>query len=184
MAELDSSGNVVEQFVYGARPNVLDYILKDGVEYRVISDQVGSPVLIVDASTGAIAEQIRYGAWGNVTQDTNPGFQPFGFAGGLYDRDTGLVHFGAREYDPETGRWISKDPILFAGGETSLYGYAGNDPVSFIDPSGLAPCGNYWNNYANFVSEYAINVGPLAAALAAGYYQNRSPRRETSVGHS
>ena len=99
MAELDSSGNVVEQFVYGARPNVPDYILRDGVEYRVISDQVGSPVLIMNASTGAIAEQISYDAWGNVTSDTNPGFQPFGFAGGLYDQDTKLVRFGARDYD-------------------------------------------------------------------------------------
>jgi hypothetical protein len=38
-----------------------------------------------------------YDAWGNVLLDTNPGFQPFGFAGGLYDRDTRLVKFGARE---------------------------------------------------------------------------------------
>jgi len=35
---------------------------------------------------------------------TSTGFQPFGFAGGLYDRDTNLVRFGARDYDPETGR--------------------------------------------------------------------------------
>ncbi len=41
---------------------------------------------------------------------------PFGFAGGLYDRDTKLTHFGFREYDPFIGRWTAKDPILFAGG--------------------------------------------------------------------
>ena len=149
VAELDGSGNIVEQFVYGTRPNVPDYIIKAGVEYRVISDQVGSPVLIVNASTGAIAEQISYDAWGNITSDSNPGFQPFGFAGGLYDRDTGLVSFGVRDYDSVTGRWISKDPILFAGGETSLYGYVGNDPVNFIDPSGL----------------YAYSLGQLAAII-------------------
>ncbi len=137
VAETDATGQIVEQFIYGTRPNVPDYIIKSGVEYRVIPHQVGSPVLIVNASTGMIAEQISYDAWGNVTSDSNPGFQPFGFAGGLYDPDTGLVHFGARDYDPETGRWISRDPILFAGGETSLYGYAGNDPINFIDPSGL-----------------------------------------------
>ena len=137
VAELDGSGNIVEQFVYGTRPNVPDYIVKGGVEYKVITDQVGSPELIVNASTGAIAEQIRYDAWGNVTSDSNPGFQPFGFAGGLYDRDTGLVHFGAREYDPETGRWMSKDPILFAGGDANLYGYALTDPINYIDLTGL-----------------------------------------------
>ncbi|HKU17928.1 MAG TPA: RHS repeat-associated core domain-containing protein [Candidatus Saccharimonadales bacterium] len=137
VAELDGSGNVVEQFVYGSRPNVPDYIIKGGAEYKVISDQVGSPVLIVNASTGAIAEQISYDAWGNITSDSNPGFQPFGFAGGLYDADTGLVHFGARDYDPQTGRWISKDPILFAGGETNLYGYVVGDPINGLDPLGL-----------------------------------------------
>lgn len=134
---LDGSGNIVEQFVYGTRPNVPDYIIKGGVEYRVLSDQVGSPVLIVNTATGAIVEQINYDAWGNITSDSNPGFQPLGFAGGLYDRDTGLVHFGARDYDPETGRWITKDPAGFAGGDTNLYGYVVNDPVNAFDPLGL-----------------------------------------------
>ena len=54
-----------------------------------------------------------------------------------YDRDTGLVRFGYRDYDPETGRWTAKDPIGFAGGDTDLYGYCLNDPVNLIDPYGL-----------------------------------------------
>ena len=57
--------------------------------------------------------------------DTNPGFQPFGFAGGHFDHETGLVRFGARDYDAEVGRWLSKDLILFAGGDTNFYGYVG-----------------------------------------------------------
>ena len=104
IAETDATGQIVEQFVYDTRANVPDYILTAGEVYRVIANQVGSPVLIVNASTGAIAEQISYDAWGNIAADSNPGFQPFGFAGGLYDPDTGLVHFGARDYDPQTGR--------------------------------------------------------------------------------
>ena len=67
----------------------------------------------------------------------NPGFQPFGFAGGLYDPLTTLTRFGARDYDADTGRWTAKDPILFAGGDVSLYGYVAGDPVNFVDPSGL-----------------------------------------------
>jgi RHS repeat-associated protein len=66
----------------------------------------------------------------------NPGFQPFGFAGGFYDYQTGLVRFGARDYDPETGRWTSKDPAGFGGGDTLLYAYCGNDPVNGTDPTG------------------------------------------------
>ena len=62
---------------------------------------------------------------------------PFGFAGGLYDTDTKLTHFGYREYDAYTGKWTAKDPILFRGSSSNLYGYVLNDPVDFIDPSGL-----------------------------------------------
>ena len=136
VAELDSSGSVVQRYVYGSRANVPDYIIQGSNTYRVMADQLGSPRLIVDTTTGTVVEEIDYDAWGNVINDTNPGFQPFGFTGGLYDRDTGLIRLGARDYDPSLGRWLQKDPILFAGGETSLYGYAGNDPVNFIDPKG------------------------------------------------
>ena len=62
---------------------------------------------------------------------------PLGFAGGLHDRDTGLVKFGFRDYDPEVGRWTAKDPIGFKGGSTDLYGYSSNDPINLVDPTGL-----------------------------------------------
>src|SRR5262249_47493035 len=82
-----------------------------------------------------------YDAFGQVLVDTNPGFQPFGFAGGLYDQDTKLTRFGARDYDPATGRWTAKDPILFGGGDTNLYGYVLNDPLNLIDLYGLQAAG-------------------------------------------
>jgi len=61
------------------------------------------------------------------------GFSPLGMRGGVYDRDTGLVRFGARDYDSETGRWTTQDPIRFEGG-LNLYGYVGEDPINWIDP--------------------------------------------------
>ena len=64
-------------------------------------------------------------------------WQPFGFAGGLWDKDTLLVRFGARDYDPQLGRWLSKDPIRFDGGDTNLYVYAADDPINGSDPTGL-----------------------------------------------
>ncbi|MDR1007521.1 MAG: RHS repeat-associated core domain-containing protein, partial [Campylobacteraceae bacterium] len=51
------------------------------------------------------------------------------YAGGLYDKDTKLIKFGYREYDSNTGRWTSKDPIDFGGGSSNLYGYVLGDPV-------------------------------------------------------
>jgi len=64
---------------------------------------------------------------------------PFGFAGGLYDEDTKLIRFGYRDYDSYTGKWTAKDPILFAGGDSNLYGYVLNDPVNLVDVDGLLP---------------------------------------------
>lgn len=138
VAELDAAGAIVSRFVYASRANVPDYMVRDGVTYRILSDHLGSPRLVVDASSGEIAQMLGYDEFGNVLADTNPGFQPFGFAGGLYDRATGLVRYGARDYDPSLGRWITKDPIGFAGGDTNLFGYVFGDPVNAFDPDGLA----------------------------------------------
>jgi len=137
IAELDATGAVVSRFVYGSRLNVPDYLLKGGVTYRMVTDHLGSPRLVVNTADGTIAQRLDYDAFGNVLLDTHPGFQPFGFAGGLYDPHTTLVRFGARDYDTETGRWTSKDPIRFAGGDMNLYGYVLQDPVNSFDPVGL-----------------------------------------------
>ena len=139
IAELDGAGNVISRFVYASKVNVPDYVIKGGVTYRIISDHLGSPRLIIDTTTGAITQQIEYDDWGNILVDTNPGFQPFAFAGGLYDQDTKLIRFGARDYDPEIGRWTAKDPIRFDGDDPNLYGYVLNDPVNAVDITG-----EYW----------------------------------------
>jgi RHS repeat-associated protein len=101
----------------------------------------------VDANAGTVAETIDYDAWGNATVDDTTcatgavcaAFQPFGFAGGLFDRETGLVRFGARDYDPNVGRWTQKDPITFDGGQSNIYEYAGDDPINGSDPRGTGP---------------------------------------------
>jgi RHS repeat-associated protein len=136
-AELDGSGGVVSRFVYGTRVNVPEYMVKGASTYRLVTDHLGSPRLVIDVSDGTVVQRMEYDEFGRVVLDTNPGFQPFGFAGGLYDRDTGLLRFGARDYDPQPGRWTAKDPVLFASGDTGLYGYVLNDPVNLSDPNGL-----------------------------------------------
>ncbi|MCW5833970.1 MAG: hypothetical protein KIS78_16340 [Labilithrix sp.] len=138
VAELDAAGAVVARFVYATDGHAPDLMLKGGATYRFVKDHLGSPRLVVDAATGAVAQRIDLDPWGVVTLDSNPGFQPFGFAGGLWDHDTGFVRFGARDYDPATGRWTTKDSIRFAGG-LNLYGYVNNDPINAIDPDGRAP---------------------------------------------
>lgn len=140
IAELNADNSVKSQFVFASKAHVPDYTIKNGVNYRIVTDQTGSVRLVVNATDGTIAQRIDYDPFGKVASDTNPGFQPFGFAGGLYDPDTGLTRFGARDYDAEVGRWTAKDPILFGGGDTNIYFYSGGDPINAIDPLGLGFC--------------------------------------------
>jgi RHS repeat-associated protein len=169
VAELDGSGNVVSRFVYATKTNVPDYMERGGKTYRVISDRVGSVRLIVDASTGEVAQRIDYDEFGNILNDTNPGFQPFGFAGGLYDQDTKLTHCGARDYGAETGRWTAKDPIGFAGGQANLYAYVDSDPINRADPTGLDWWETWepspWDSILGATAMLAL-MNPAAAAAA------------------
>ncbi len=137
IAELDSSGDLISHFVYATRSHSPDYMIKGTDKFMFVRDQLGSVVQVVNVSTGVVASSMTYDEFGVLTGSTVPEFQPFGFAGGLYDAPTGLIRFGARDYDPVTARWTAKDPILFNGGDTNLYGYVINDPVNFIDPTGL-----------------------------------------------
>jgi RHS repeat-associated protein len=136
VAWLNGDGQVYARFVYGLHVNVPEYMVTASGTFRFITDHLGSPRLVVNAATGAVAQRIDYDEWGQVLTDSNPGFQPFGFAGGLYDADTGLVRFGARDYDPTLGRWTTKDPVRFLGG-LNLYLYCEGDPVNDTDPRGL-----------------------------------------------
>lgn len=78
----------MSRFIYAEKPNVPSYLIKNGELYRILSDHLGSPRLVIKTSDGTVAQRMDYDVWGRVTNDTNPGFQPFGFAGGLHDRDT------------------------------------------------------------------------------------------------
>jgi RHS repeat-associated protein len=132
---------VTTQFVYATKENVPDLVVSGGTPYRVISDHLGSPRLLVNATSGAVVAQLDYDEFGNATivsgQSVLAYLMPFGFAGGLYDADTELVRFGARDYDPSIGRWTAKDPLRFRGDSMNLYGYVLSDPVDFRDSSGM-----------------------------------------------
>lgn len=135
-AEVGSAGEVLTRFVYATGGPPL-YMTRGGQIFRYVVDLTGSVRLVLNASTGEVVQRLSYDAFGDVVEDSNPGFQPFAFAGGLYDSDTRLSKFGARDYDPRVGRWTTKDAIGLAGG-LNLYEYAMGDPINNQDASGLA----------------------------------------------
>lgn len=140
IGELDANMNLVKTFIFASKSHVPDYYIdQKGNSFKLITDHLGSIRLVVNASTGEVVQKMLHDEFGKVLVDTKPNATPFGFAGGLYDSETGLVRFGARDYDPETGRWTAKDPIRFEGGDSNLYGYVLTDPVNKIDPPGTGP---------------------------------------------
>jgi RHS repeat-associated protein len=171
IAELDGNGTLVSRFVYGTKPNIPNYIIKNGTTYRVFSDHLGSPRVIVDAATGVVVQRMDFQAFGEILQDSNPGWQPFGFAGGLYDLDTpGLVRFGRRDYDSSIGRWLSKDGMKAIGAEPNRYSYATQDPINLIDQTGQFP--------------WAALVVGAAFEVAGQAYQNYAAEKDVFDYHN
>ena len=166
IADTDENGQLKSIYLYADKGNVPTAMLRANKSYLIISDHLGSVRQVIDTQTGEIAQQLDYDAWGQVTEDSRPGFQPFGFAGGLHDPDTQLTRFGARDYDAETGRWTAKDPILFDGGDSNLYGYVLQDPVNLIDPEGLRTEITIWHP----VGWGGSSFGHVSATISSTVY--------------
>ncbi len=81
---------------------------------------------------------MQYDSFGNLLQVRGDVVRlPIGFAGGLFDADTGLTRFVWRDYDADTGRFTALDPMGAKGGDNDWYGYCVDDPVNRVDVWGL-----------------------------------------------
>ena len=126
----------ISKFHYNEHGRVMGMSRNDQV-FLFATDQLGSIFTVADSS-GNITQEILYNSFGKRVYNSNPEHDlVLGFAGGLFDPDTGLIHFGYREYDPVIGRFISPDPLGYAGGDADLYGYCLDDPINFVDRDGL-----------------------------------------------
>jgi len=155
-ADLDGNGNVIRSYTWGpgidnllsmtlhpAITNSTDLTISTPLTLYPIKDHQNSVLAFTDSS-GTMVETYEYDAWGSVTVFDSSGAEinssnignRYLWQGREYDSATGLYYFRARWYDPETGRWLSKDLIGIAGG-LNLYVFCGNNPVNFVDPLGL-----------------------------------------------
>jgi len=98
---------------------------------------MGTPLALVNLD-GNIVQTMRYDAFGNLLETRGDAVRlPLGFAGGLFDADTGLTRFVWRDYDADTGRFTALDPLGARGGDSDWYGYCVDDPVNRTDAWGL-----------------------------------------------
>lgn len=131
-----SDGTTVERRYFGAGFQEVGSSSTD--EYFYVRDHLGSVRAVID-ETGAERGRWNYSLWGSLGANqitTDPVNGDFGYTGHYNHARTGFAAAWARFYDPETTRWLNRDPIGEAGG-INLYGYVANNPINWVDPLGL-----------------------------------------------
>jgi hypothetical protein len=100
-ARLDGSGQITTRYWHATGRHVPDFQVENGRTYRLVCDHLGSVRAVVDTWTGEVVTRQDFDEWGVATLAQGAPCD-FGFAGGLPDPNTGLIRFGARDYDSET----------------------------------------------------------------------------------
>ena len=148
LAEADSSNTILSYFIYGR--GLLAMVTPFDQTYCYHFDATGNTVAMTDAGR-TVVNSYSYTPFGIIIGENETVPQPFKYVGqyGVMAEPNGFYYMRARYYDPQVGRFISEDPLGFGGGDVNLYGYVQNNPVMFVDPSGLA-VGDWWDLPANY----------------------------------
>ena len=133
--------------------------------YVPVYDGNGNVIALIDNGSGQQVASWTYGPFGESLGSTGRAdLCPMGFATHYTDEESGLVYFGHRYYAPETGRWLSHEPL----GEMeswNLYAYCHNDPVNKIDILGL---NEYDSQKVSILKEIAADQSlPIGERLGA-----------------
>ena len=136
--DFDGSGTLTARYLQG--PMVDEVLARDtpsgGVAWY-LPDRLGTVRDIINNS-GTVLDHIAYDSYGQILSQSNASAgDRFGYAGMQTDATTGLYFDQARWYDPESGRFISVDPLGFGAGDANLYRYVANQATNAIDPYGL-----------------------------------------------
>ena len=158
VAELDANGSIQALNTFGANGLVSRHTTATNASVFYTFDERGNLAQRLDAG-GSVLSIDLYDAFGART-GTAPPSDPWGFEaqwGYQSDTETGLVLCTSRYYDPQQGRFVTRDPVGYDGGD-NLYGYVENDPINFSDPSG------YWG--VDDAEQVVQNLPPPARAVA------------------
>ena len=139
----------------------------NGAVYALHTGRRNEVVMATDDG-GNIVWQADYTAFGRADIKTSKIEQPWRLAGHYHDVETDLHYCSARYYDPDTGRYLSQDPLFLEGGNSNFYIYCGGDPLNFIDPTG------------EFIIAAIIIGAAIGAAIGAGveYYRQKKSGEE------
>jgi len=134
IAETTASGQtLVEYFYLGDQP--LAMIRPTEALYYYHNDHLGTPQVVTE-DTASVSWKAVYSPFGEAEILIGTVENPLRFPGQYYDQETGLHYNYFRYYNPQTGRYITPDPIGLEGG-INLFGYVANNPINNIDPEAL-----------------------------------------------
>jgi RHS repeat-associated protein len=136
IAESDESGNFSKEYLYRGSSRLALVDVETGELYYYGNDRLGTPQILTD-STNTVVWEAVYDPFGEA--DVNPNssvVNDFRFPGQYYDEETGLHYNYHRYYDPQTGRYLTPDPIGLAGGDMALYSYSLDNPINLSDSDG------------------------------------------------
>ena len=143
LAKTDAVGTVLQSYgwqpegTYGTAP--LFMRTTDGHYYYYHNDPLGQPWLLTNKAGAVVWQAAQIQAFGTVSSaPAAQVVQPLRFPGQYFDAETGLHYNLHRYYDPATGRYVTEDPIGFAGG-LNFYLYANASPTKYIDATGEIP---------------------------------------------
>ncbi|PRX38679.1 RHS repeat-associated protein [Planifilum fimeticola] len=166
--ETDENNRIVASYTYGPNNEPVS-MTRDGKTYYYQTNYRGDVLALTDSS-GNVVATYEYDAFGRLLKETGTVENPYRYAGYRYDKETGLYYLQNRYYNPETGRFLSRDlaeedefePITF-----NKYTYANNNPVMMVDSDGnraryIKTIKRYWTWY---ISQSDLD----AAATAYGF---------------
>ena len=136
-----TSGAVTRTYTYGLQRISQDQLVSGVWTPSFYGYDGGGNVRQLTNSAGAVTDTYEYDAFGNDVYHTGTTPNNYLYRGEQYDPDLGLYYLRARYYNPNTGRFMSRDPEDgYAMNPASLhkYLYAGGDPVNMLDPTGRA----------------------------------------------
>ncbi|MCC5626098.1 RHS repeat domain-containing protein, partial [Nostoc sp. CHAB 5715] len=137
----DGSGNLISNYIYGGSSSPFMRLDASGNAVYYLTDAMGSVIGLADGQ-GASAGKFIYDAFGNILSQTggdNAGGGDFRFQGQWLESESGLYYFRARDYDPATGLFLSRDPVDIIDMEPESfnpYQFVYNNPFVYSDPSG------------------------------------------------
>ncbi|NWF93492.1 MAG: RHS domain-containing protein [Syntrophaceae bacterium] len=134
IGETDQYGQTIAEYVY-LGDQLLAMIKPGESVYYFHNDHLGTPQVLTDDAQ-AIAWKAAYTPFGEAVASIENVENPFRFPGQYYDAETGLHYNYFRYCNPQTGRYITPNPIGLEGG-INLFSYVGGNPVNYTDPEGL-----------------------------------------------